>query len=46
MVRDGRALFSGGLRNVFSLADVKMNRLTDTFDKWALTSGQRRARFR
>ena len=39
-VRDGRALFSGGLRNVFSLADLKMNRLLDTFDEWALTSGR------
>ncbi len=38
-VRDGRALFSGGLRNVFALADLKMNRLLDTFDEWALTSG-------
>jgi putative flavoprotein involved in K+ transport len=38
MVRDGRALFSGGLRNVFSLADLKMNRLLDTFDEWAVTS--------
>jgi putative flavoprotein involved in K+ transport len=35
-VRDGRALFSGGLRNLFSLADLKMNRLLDTFDEWAL----------
>jgi putative flavoprotein involved in K+ transport len=40
MVRDGRALFSGGLRNVFSLADLKMSRLLDTFDEWALTSGR------
>jgi putative flavoprotein involved in K+ transport len=40
MIRDGRALFSGGLRNVFSLADLKMNRLLDTFDEWALTSGR------
>jgi putative flavoprotein involved in K+ transport len=40
MVRDGRALLSGGLRNVFSLADLKMNRLLDTFDEWALTSGR------
>ncbi len=31
-VRDGRALFSGGLRNLFALADLKMNRLLDTFD--------------
>ena len=36
-VRDGRALFSGGLRNVFSLADLKMERLLDTFDEWAKT---------
>ena len=38
-VRDGRALFSGGLRNVFSLADLKMTRLLDSFDEWAQTSG-------
>jgi putative flavoprotein involved in K+ transport len=36
-VRDGRALFSGGLRNLFSLADLKMERLLDTFDEWART---------
>jgi putative flavoprotein involved in K+ transport len=34
-VRDGCALFSGGLRNMFALADLKMNRLLDTFDEWA-----------
>ncbi|MBB5791223.1 NAD(P)-binding domain-containing protein [Jiangella mangrovi] len=34
-VRDGRALFSGGLRNVFALADLKMDRLLGTFDEWA-----------
>src|SRR5687768_16652715 len=34
-VRDGKALFSGGLRNVFALADLKMQRLLDTFDAWA-----------
>jgi len=39
-VRDGRALFSGGLRNVFSLADLKMERLLDTFDEWARTDGR------
>jgi putative flavoprotein involved in K+ transport len=39
-VRDGRALFSGGLRNVFSLADLKMRRLLDTFDEWARTYGR------
>ena len=36
-VRDGRALFSGGLRNQFALADLKMNRLLDTFDEWSGT---------
>ena len=34
-VRDGRALFSGGLRNQFALADLKMDRLLETFDEWA-----------
>lgn len=34
-VRDGLALFSGGLRNQFALADLKMNRLLDRFDEWA-----------
>ncbi len=38
-VRDGRALFSGGLRNMFSLADLKMGRLLDAFDDWARTNG-------
>jgi putative flavoprotein involved in K+ transport len=36
-VREGRALFSGGLRNMFSLADLKMERLLETFDEWALS---------
>jgi putative flavoprotein involved in K+ transport len=36
-VRDGRALFSGGLRNMFALADLKMERLLDAFDEWAAT---------
>src|SRR4029077_18666332 len=36
-VRDGRALFSGGLRNHFALADLKMDRLLDTFDDCART---------
>jgi putative flavoprotein involved in K+ transport len=39
-VRDGRALFSGGLRNLFALADLKLNRLLDTFDDWARTTGR------
>ena len=37
-VRDGRALFSGGLRNLFALADLKMERLLDAFDEWARTA--------
>ena len=41
-VRDGRALFSGGLRNVFSLADLKMNRLLGAFDEWAAAQRPRR----
>ena len=39
-VRDGRALFSGGLRNMFSLSDLKMVRLLDTFDEWAQATGR------
>jgi putative flavoprotein involved in K+ transport len=38
-VRDGKALFSGGLRNVFSLADLKLERLLDSFDTWADAAG-------
>jgi putative flavoprotein involved in K+ transport len=38
-IRDGEALFSGGLRNQFALADLKMERLLDTFDEWARTHG-------
>jgi putative flavoprotein involved in K+ transport len=34
-IRSGRALFSGGLRNQFALADLKMDRLLDAFDEWA-----------
>ncbi len=34
-VRDGRALFSGGLTNVCALADLKLVRLLDQFDAWA-----------
>ena len=39
-IRDGRALFSGGLRNQFALADLKMERLLDTFDEWVRTEGR------
>ncbi len=38
-IRDGRAAFSGGLRNTFSLADLKMRRLLGTFDTWAWAQG-------
>ena len=38
-IRNGRALFSGSLSNVCSLADLKMNRLLDTFDQWAGQNG-------
>jgi len=38
-IRDGTALFSGGLRNQCTLADLKMNRLLDTIDKWAAEAG-------
>jgi putative flavoprotein involved in K+ transport len=33
-VRDGTAQFSGSLRNVCALADLKMNRLLDAIDEW------------
>jgi putative flavoprotein involved in K+ transport len=39
-LRDGRALFSGALRNMFTLADLKMGRLLDTFDAWARDHGR------
>jgi putative flavoprotein involved in K+ transport len=39
-VRDGSALFSGGLRNMFTLADLKMGRLLGTFDEWAVDHGR------
>jgi putative flavoprotein involved in K+ transport len=40
-IRDGKALFSGSLRNNTTMADLKMNRLLDTFDEWALRTGWR-----
>jgi putative flavoprotein involved in K+ transport len=36
---DGKLQFSGSLRNVCALADLKMARLLDTFDEWAKDSG-------
>ena len=38
-IRDGKALFSGSLRNVCTLADLKMNRMLDAFDQWAEGKG-------
>ena len=38
-VNDGRAQFSGSLRNKCELADLKLGRLLDTIDEWALASG-------
>jgi len=38
-VRDGRAQFSGSLRNVCKLADLKMDRMLDTIDDWISASG-------
>lgn len=34
-IRDGKAQLSGSLRNVCELADLKLNRLLNTFDAWA-----------
>lgn len=36
--RDKVAQFSGSLRNVCALADLKLGRLLDTIDEWAATS--------
>lgn len=35
-IRDGRALFSGSLANQCALSDLKMNRLLNDFDDWAV----------
>jgi putative flavoprotein involved in K+ transport len=44
-IRDGKALFSGGLRNVFALADLKQQRLLDTFDALGLVDDVPAERF-
>jgi putative flavoprotein involved in K+ transport len=36
---DGKAQFSGSLRNMCSLSDLKMNRLLTTIDEWATENG-------
>ncbi len=38
-INDGKAQFSGSLRNQCALSDLKMNRLLDTIDEWATTNG-------
>lgn len=38
-IRDGQALLSGSLRNACALADLKLMRLLDAFDAWALQAG-------
>ena len=39
-IRDGKAQFSGSLRNVCTLADLKLNRLLRTFDQWVESRGR------
>ena len=38
-IRDRTALFSGALRNHCALADLKLDRLLDTIDRWCAASG-------
>ena len=38
-IRDGEALFSGGLANATMLSDLKMNRALAAFDIWASEAG-------
>jgi putative flavoprotein involved in K+ transport len=38
-IRDGKAQFSGSLRNKCNLADLKLGRLLDTIDEWATING-------
>jgi putative flavoprotein involved in K+ transport len=38
-IGDGKAGFSGSLRNVCALADLKMNRMLAAFDEWAERTG-------
>jgi putative flavoprotein involved in K+ transport len=40
VVRDGVAMFSGGLRNHCLLADQKLNRLLDDIDEWVANAGR------
>jgi len=38
-ISDGKAQFSGSLRNMCALSDLKMGRLLDSFDAWATERG-------
>ena len=38
-IRDGKAQFSGSLRNQCALSDLKMHRLLDAIDEWATANG-------
>ena len=38
-IRDGKAQFSGSLRNLCAMSDLKMNRLLDLIDEWASENG-------
>jgi putative flavoprotein involved in K+ transport len=38
-INGGKAQFSGSLRNMCELSDLKMNRLLDTIDAWAKANG-------
>ena len=38
-VRDGKAQFSGTLRNICKLADLKMNRMLERIDSWIAENG-------
>ena len=38
-VQNGKAQFSGSLRNLCELADLKLNRLLNTIDEWAAANG-------
>ena len=38
-ISDGKAQFSGSLRNLCALSDLKMNRLLNTIDEWASENG-------
>ncbi|MDA5095822.1 NAD(P)-binding domain-containing protein [Aliiroseovarius sp. KMU-50] len=42
-IRDGRAYFSGSLPNLCKAADLKLNRLLQGFDDWALDMGMDQA---